>query len=327
MEKTLVTGATGIIGHSITRALLDPARPGGPRAVRALVRSVDRARGVLPPEVELVQGDVTDPASVRRAVEGCGVVHHAAGIPEQWLADEGRFEQVHVGGTRNLVEAALAGGVRRLVYTSTIDVFAAEKGAVYDESVIDPNPKGTAYERSKQSADRVVVEALDRGLPAVFIHPSAAYGPVPTGASGVNDFIVKLRDGQTPALIPGGMPVVYAPDVGLGHVLAEGAEPGRRFILSEEYRELREMAELVVRELGLRRVPPVMPRPVAGLVASLGELLSGVTKRPPLLAKGQLYFVSWGARPSSARAQRELGWRPTPFEEGLRSTIRFLAGA
>src|SRR2546423_101342 len=98
----LLTGATGTVGNAIARALV---RRG--RGVRALVRTPERARGCLPPEVELARGDVTDSASVRAALAGCDVVYHASGLPEQWLADPDLFRRVNVDGTRNLVEAAL----------------------------------------------------------------------------------------------------------------------------------------------------------------------------------------------------------------------------
>src|SRR4051812_32478047 len=117
MHPTLVTGATGTVGHAIVREL---RRRG--RAVRALVRSAARARACLPAEVELAIGDVTDAAAVRRAMDGCDSVYHASGLPEQWLPDPATFTRVNVDGTRNMIEAALATGIASFLYTSTIDV-------------------------------------------------------------------------------------------------------------------------------------------------------------------------------------------------------------
>ena len=151
MAATLVTGATGLVGNSIVHELL--ARK---RQVRALVRFPLRARDVIPAECALACGDVTDAASMLRAAEGCDVVYHAAGLPEQWLRDPRKFDDVNVGGTRNAIAAASAVGVRRFVYTSTIDIFAMEPGTEFDESRVDSRPKHTYYERSKQQADRLV---------------------------------------------------------------------------------------------------------------------------------------------------------------------------
>ncbi|HYC54385.1 MAG TPA: NAD-dependent epimerase/dehydratase family protein [Candidatus Binatia bacterium] len=321
MSDVLLTGATGLLGNAIARALVAQGR-----TVRALVRSPERARKVVPAACELIEGDVTDIASVRRAAAGCRVFYHAAGLPEQWLADAGTFDRVNVGGTVNCVAAALETGVERFVYTSTIDVFVfGGPGVPFDESAIDPNPKATAYERSKQAADRVVTEALANGLPAVFLHPSGIYGPGPETSPGTNQLLADLVKGKVPMLLPGGMPVVYSDDAASGHILAERhAAVGARYILSESYRSLFQIAEDVRAATGTSKVPPVMPMMVASAVAVIGELVSAVARKPPLLPRGQLHFLQYEAHPIGARAERELGWTPRHFERGLLDTLTFL---
>jgi len=321
MDATLVTGSTGLVGYHIVHALLQRGR-----RVKVLVRSIDKGKALLPEACELVQGDITDQAAVRRAMQGCSVVYHAAGIPEQWLPDPARFHHVNVGGTQNALEAALAHGVRRFIYTSTFDVFAGQAGHEFDESRLDPQPRGTYYERSKQVADQQVVAAVQRGLPAIFLHPSAVYGPGPASSPGMNDAIRQLQHGRLPALPPGGCAVVFAPDVGEGHVLAEEhAAIGSRYILSEAYYTLAELAQTALAELGLeKQPPPTIPLPVARAMAWIGEEVARFTRRPPLIPQGGLYFLQWQARPLSEKAQRELGWKPTPLPEGLRKTIAFL---
>src|SRR2546421_400345 len=196
--RVLVTGATGKVGHATACALL-----AGRHEVRALVRDPVRAAAVVPAGVVLAQGDVTDPGSVRRAAEGCEVVFNAMGLPEQWLADAGAFERVNVGGTRAVVEAARAAGARRLVHTSTIDVFHAEPGASFDESVVADYAKGTAYERSKQEAERAALAGAGDGLEVVVVNPSAVYGPGPAGSASFEEGLFQplLR---RPPLFPGG---------------------------------------------------------------------------------------------------------------------------
>jgi len=321
MEKSLVTGGTGAVGFSVIEALL---RRG--RAVRALVRSVDKARRLLPEACELVPGDVNFRASVDRALDGCSVVYHAAGLPEQWLPDPGAFERVNAGGTRVMIEAALAARVTRFVHTSTIDVFAAARGASFDESVIDLAPKPTDYERSKQAADRAVAEAIGRGLPAIFIHPSAVYGPAPTGSPGMNDVIARFVKGELPLLLPGGAPLVFSRDQGEGQVLAaEKAEVGASYILSGEFVGFTDLVRAVAAAEGAgRRLPPVLPMAAARLVSAAEEVLARLTGRAPLIPSGQLQFLLWGARPSGAKARAELGWTTTPLAEGLRETLAFL---
>lgn len=315
MSTTLVTGATGLVGHAIVQSLL--ARE---RDLRLLARTPDKARAIFPDSVDVVPGDVTDSASVRAAVEGCSVVYHAAGLPEQWLRDETVFSSVNVEGTRNMALAALEAGAR-FVYTSTIDVFRAGHGESFDESVLDPEPKGTVYERSKQAADALVTEMLSDGLDAVFLHPSAVYGPGPAGSPGINRFVEDLRRGRVPALLPGGMPVVFTEDVGEGHVRAqEGAEPGSRFILSERYVTLRDLARESCDIMGVR-VPPTAPLWVARVLSAVTEAASSLSGKPPLIPKGQLHFMQWGARPDSTRARRELDLDFVPLRRGLERLI------
>src|SRR2546423_7490075 len=166
--RALVTGATGKVGHATARTLLAEGHE-----VRALVRDPERAAEMVPQGAELVRGDVTDPASVARAAEGCEVVFNAMGLPEQWLADPAAFQRVNVEGTRTVVEAAAAAGATRLVHTSTIDVFHAEPGGSFDESVVADYPKGTAYERSKQEAERVALAGAGEGPAGGVVHPAA----------------------------------------------------------------------------------------------------------------------------------------------------------
>jgi dihydroflavonol-4-reductase len=318
VSTTLVTGATGQVGHAIVQRLL--ARK---RSVRVLARSPERARQLLP-DCELAVGDVTDLESVRAALEAVDVVYHAAGLPEQWLPDTAAFEQVNFGGTRNLIEASIAAGVRRFVFTSTIDVFEARSGDEFDETTLDPNPKPTPYERSKQAADREVARALDWGLPALFIHPAAVYGPGPAGSPGINQIVRRMMRKQLPAVPPGGLPIVYSEDVGEAHVRSEErAEVGARYILCERFLSTRALAREVARLLGVR-APPVLPFPIARAASLASEALSRITKRPPLLPAGQLHFLQWGARPSSSRARRELELELTPLPLGLARLIESL---
>src|SRR3954449_2025477 len=218
--RTLVTGATGKVGNAVARQL---AARGD--EVRVLVRDPARAAPLLPEGVEPVRGDVTDPASLVPAVEGCEVVFNAMGLPEQFLADSETFERVNARGTENVVRAARAAGVRRVVHTSTIDVFHAERDGRFDESQLADYPKGTAYERSKQHAEELALAARD-GMELVMVNPAGVYGPGPPGsASFEENFFKPLIRKRLPVLPPGGMGISFAPGVAKGHLLA--AERGR----------------------------------------------------------------------------------------------------
>lgn len=316
MSTILVLGATGQVGNAIARRL---AADGAD--VRALVRSPERA-DVLPEGVKPVIGDVTDSKSLQAAFEGVGTVYHAAGIPEQWRKDTSEFERVNVDGTRNVVEAALAAGVERFVYTSTDDALVQGPGKEFDESVLNPGPGDTQYQRSKLEADRIVTQALDRGLPAVFLHPAGVYGPAPFLVKGLNDLLLELAKRKTPMLLPGSMGVAFSEDVADGHVRAAAQAPvGARYILAESFQPLTEIARAVAAAEPRAKVPPVMPMPVARAVMTVGEGVARLTGKPPLIARSVLQFLERGARPSGARARAELGWNPTPFTTGVERTL------
>jgi dihydroflavonol-4-reductase len=315
--RVLVTGATGKVGNAIARAL---AERGG--EVRALVRDPARARACLPVEVEPVVGDVTDPGSLEAAAAGCELIFNAMGMPEQWVSDEGLFHRVNAEGTRAVAQAARAAGVRRLVHTSTEDVFHAERGGSFDESQVADYPKGTAYERSKQHAEELALAARD-GLEVVIVNPSAVYGPGPAPSVSLDkDLFAPLVRRRLPALPPGGLGVVFVDGVASGHLLAaDRGRDGERYILCDRHVSLRELASTVVRVAGRGWVPPTLPRPLASAMAAAGEAVSRVIRRPPLLAKGQLHYFLWDAEPISTKAQQELGWQPTPLEDGVRRTL------
>jgi nucleoside-diphosphate-sugar epimerase len=315
--QVLVTGATGKVGHAVAQALISRGDD-----VRALVRDPHRAAGVLPAGVEAVRGDVTDPASVVAAVQSCELVFNAMGIPEQWLADETNFNRVNALGTKTVADAARASGVRRLIHTSTEDVFHAEKDGRFDETQVADYPKGTAYERSKQRAEELALEARD-GLEVVIVNPAGVYGPGPSAtASFDKNLFEPLVKKRLPALVPGGLGIVFSEGVAQGQLLAaEKGRDGDRYILCDRHVTLRELADTVVRIAGRGRVPPTLPLPLARALAFGGEALSRVIRRPPLLSKGQLHYFTWNAAPDSGKAQSELGWQTTPLEEGIRRTL------
>jgi dihydroflavonol-4-reductase len=324
--RALVTGATGKVGHSIARALLERGDE-----VRVLVRNPGRASSQLPPGVQAIRGDVTEPASVEKAAAGCELVFNAMGLPEQWFADPDIFERVNARGTETVVRAAAAAGARRVVHTSTIDVFHAEPGTPFDESQVADYPKGTAYERSKQHAERLALAAAaETGVELVIVNPAAVYGPGPSGSASVElgllRPVVEGKRAAVPLLPPGGLPMVYSTGLATGQLLAAArGVPGERYILCDGHMSFRELAETAVRLAGRGRVPAVMPIPLAKTLAAGGELVSRAIRKPPLLPKGQLHFFLWDARPQSGKAQRELGWVPTPLEEGLRAVVSAFA--
>jgi nucleoside-diphosphate-sugar epimerase len=315
--RVLVTGATGKVGHAIASALLDRGD-----SVRGLVRDPKRAASVLPAGIEPVGGDVTDPESLDAAVDGCELVFNSMGMPEQWVRDESIFDRVNAEGSGEVARAAKRAGVRRLLHTSTHDVFHADTGQRFDETMLADYPKGTAYERSKQRAEELVLAERD-GMQVVVLNPSGVYGPTPSPTpsfeNGLFEPVVRKR---LPAVPPGGTGYAYVEGVAQGHLLAaERGRDGERYILADGYASFRDLCEKVREIAGRGRVPPRMPVPVARAIAIGGEGISRLIRRPPLLPRGQLKYFLWQARPDSSKAQRDLGWNQTPLDDGVRKTL------
>ena len=315
--QVLVTGATGKVGNAIASALVERGDQ-----VRALVRDPKRAASILPAGAEPRSGDAADAASLAAAVEGCELVFNSMGMPEQWVRDEGIFDRVNALGSGALAAAAKGAGVRRFIHTSTHDVFHAETGQRFDETMLADYPKGTAYERSKQHAEELVLAERD-GMEVVILNPSGVYGPTPSPTpsfeNGIFEPVVRKR---LPAVPPGGTGYAFVTGVAEGHLLAaDKGRDGERYILADGYAPFREIAETVKEVAGRGRVPPVMPVPVARAIAGVGEGISRVIRRPPLLPRGQLTYFLWQARPDSSKAQSELGWKTTPLSDGVRKTL------
>ena len=209
-------------------------------------------------------------------------------------------------------------------------MFDADADGVLRETQLAGTPKGTAYERSKQRAEHAARDqAAAQEVELVFTNPAAVYGPGPAGSALLErQFLEPIARGrrlQVPFCPPGGMGLAFTESVGRGQLLAaERGVPGERYILCDGHVTFPELAARVVRLCGSGHVPPVLPERAARALAGVGEAVARVIRRPPLLPRGQLYFFLWDARPQSGKAQRELGWTPTPLEDGLAATVAAL---
>lgn len=316
--QALVTGATGLVGNAIAKRLAAMGH-----ATHALVRDPQKAGAILPSDVTLHRGDITEPSTLRDALRDIEIVFHAAGMPEQWQKDDAVFDRVNRQGTANVMAAALDAGVRRVVYTSTMDVFAAAPGGTLVETNVDPHPKHTAYERSKQAAEREADAARARGLSVVFINPSAVYGPSPVLGT-LNALIRKLLDGAVPMLPPGGMPVVYIDGIVDAHLAAgERGGDGERYLVSDAFLSMQEIAAETARVAG-SKIPGNAPLWLLRSLAAVTVPLARAFGFTPLVSPGELTFLEWQPRVDASKAQRELGFVPTPAREGFARTIEFL---
>jgi dihydroflavonol-4-reductase len=320
--KTLVTGATGLLGARLVARLTNSGTK-----VRALVRDAARAGTTFGPAVELAVGDVTDPSALVAAMRGVEQVYHLAGIPEQWLRDPRVFHHVNCIGTKNVLTAARAASVTSVVHASTMDVFDAPRAGRLDETCPTTTVKPTAYERSKQAAELEVEKAVQAGQRVVMVHPAAIYGPTSSPTT-TNAFIARLLRGKVPLLPPGGMSLVYVDGVVEALIAAATrASPGERYLLSDGHLSTEQLAHHVMRIAGgHRKIPATCPPWILAPFATLASGLASLTGRPPLVSVGELVFLRWDARVDAHKAVKQLGFEPTPLSVGLELTVRYFSG-
>jgi len=315
LKPTLVTGASGFVGWHVAQALIERGH-----RVRALVRA---SSSIPELEVEPITGDLRNPASLERAVAGCGLVFHVAADYRLWSKNPGDLYQSNVEGTRNMLSAARAAGVDRFVYTSTVGCIAVPPGGFGDESgSVSLNEMSGDYKRSKFLAEQVALEFAREGFPVVIVNPTAPMGdhdfkPTPTG-----QIVLDFLNGAMPVFIDTGLNVVNVRDVALGHLLAcEKGRVGERYILGSENMTLAQILGELARITG-RKAPtfqlPYFLAYSAGFATTAWASLTGTPPRVPMEAVRMAKQKMWV---SHEKAARELGYSPSPAREALADAV------
>ena len=324
--RALVTGASGFLGSAITRVLLSEGY-----AVRALVRASSPRGNLAGLDVEIAEGDICDADAMARAMRGIRYVIHAAADYRLWARHPEEILRTNVHGTRTVMLAALHADVERVVYTSSVATLAIPaNGASGDETM--PLAESDAigpYKRSKVAAERLV-EAMvvhDR-LPAVIVNPSAPIGPRDIRPTPTGRIIVEAASGRMPAFVDTGLNLVHVDDVAAGHVAAlASGKVGERFILGGQNVSLAEMLGDIARIVG--RTPPRLrlPRPLIYPVALAAETMAYVSEREPFITLDGLRMARRRMFVSSAKAERELGYRARPYADALRAAVDWFKAA
>jgi dihydroflavonol-4-reductase len=317
----LVTGASGHLGANLVRALLAQGR-----AVRALIHH-DR-RGIEGLQVETVRGDVCDLDSLQRACAGVEVAYHAAARIALW--GDAPIGSVNVDGTRNVVEACLRAGVRRLIHFSSIHAFRQgplDRPLDEDRPYVDP-VRAAPYDRSKAAAEREVRAGIARGLDAVILNPTAMIGPHDYYPSHMGQALLSFCRGTMPALIAGGFDWVDVRDVAQGALRAEEhAANGARYHLSGRWASVCELAEIAAGWSGVRAPWFVCPTWLARAVAPLAVGWARLRGERPLFTPFSVRSLQGNRQVRHARATRDLGYAPRPLEETVVDTLRWFVEA
>jgi dihydroflavonol-4-reductase len=316
----LVTGASGFVGAAVAKSLVAAGHP-----VRVLVRPTSPRTNIADPRLDVAVGDLRDAGSIERAMKDVRVLFHVAADYRLWARHPEEIVHTNVEGTRLLMAAALRAGVERVVYTSSVATLKARPGGEPSDETFQLDVKQAvgAYKYSKVAAERVV-EAMvaEQSLPAVIVNPSTPIGPGDVRPTPTGRIIIEAAAGRMPAYVDTGLNFVHVDDVAAGHIAAwRKGRIGERYILGGQNVLLGDMLRDIAHRVG--RKPPRLrlPRRLIYPIAYGAEAIAHFTGREPFvttvglkLAKDRMFF-------SSAKAERELDYRPRPYGEAVAEAI------
>ncbi len=312
----LVTGATGFVGAAVAAEV---AAAGA--SVRVLARPGSDRRNLAGLPVAVAEGDLGDPASLERALAGCRFLFHVAADYRLWVQDERPMLRANVEGTRSLMELALAAGVERIVYTSSVAVLGhPADGTPADETTASTLADMVGpYKRSKFLAEAEVRRLVaERGLPAVIASPAAPVGPGDLKPTPTGRMILAAASGRAPGYVD--TRPQHRPCRGCGEGPSAGAGPrADRRALRPRRRQSQPARCLVGCGLAAGRRPPRLRLPIGGLmpVAAVAEALAGITGGTPFVTRDELRMARHRMFFSSAKAERELGYTHRPAREAI----------
>ena len=324
-DVVLVTGVSGFVGAAVARALAASGR-----RVRGLFRASSARTNLDDFPGELVEGDLRDADTVARTMRGARHLFHVAADYRLWAKDPEEIVRNNLRTTAIVVDAALAAGVERIVYTSSVATLLPDPNSAADESrVARPEEVVGAYKRSKVVAEELVrVAIVERGLPAVIVHPSTPIGPRDVRPTPTGRIIVEAANGRMPAFVDSGLNLVHVDDVAQGHLLAlEHGAIGERYIIGGQDVSLADMLATIARQIG--RKPPTLRVPRLPLMplAWANEQFAKAFGYEPFLTLDGLRMAGHHMFYSSAKAERELGYRARPYPEAIADAIAWFRQA
>jgi dihydroflavonol-4-reductase len=318
----VVTGATGYIGNILTRELLDKGKK-----VRVLVRPTSDTSSLKGLEIEKVIGDILDKDSLIRAFKGADTIYHLAAIISIMPGDRALIRRVNLEGTRNVIDACLKCGVRRLVYTSSIHALKEPPhGTVIDEDMsFDVNSSRGEYDRSKACASQEVIESAKAGLDPVVVCPTGVVGPFDYRKSLITGTFIDFAQGKMKMTTNGAYDFVDARDVARGLILAaENGKTGQYYILSGERVTMDKMMSMLSEISGVRspkyKAPTWLVK-TAGIFTPIYYKLANKTPRFTYYSVKTLLSNSYI---SHEKASNELGYKPMTIRKSIEDTLRWL---
>ncbi|PWT84260.1 MAG: hypothetical protein C5B57_05125, partial [Blastocatellia bacterium] len=303
---TLVTGAAGFIGSHVTRLLVEHGD-----TVRALVRPTSRLDAIADLPIDIVRGDLCDPATLPPALSDVNRVFHVAADYRLWARNPRAIFESNVGGTRNLLQACRNLNLDRFVYTSSVSTVAVPAhGMLSNEaSIVNLDDMIGPYKQSKLLAEREVLGAAAEGLPIVVVNPTTPVGPGDWKPTPTGRMIVDFLHGRMFAYVKTGLNLVPVEDVATGHLLAaERGRIGERYVLGGDNMHLKEIFDTLATISG-RRAPALRVPHLAAMAVGYGsELVSWLSGREPAVPLDSVRMARYTMFVDSSKARRELAF-------------------
>lgn len=325
-RTVLVMGASGFLGSHVTRTLVER----GDR-VRVLLRESSSTRSIDDLDVDRHYGDIFDTDAVRIAMHGCDAVFYCVVDARAWLRDPAPLFRTNVEGLQSVLDIAVASGLQKFVFTSTIGAVAVGRdgrAATEDDPFNWPGLGGPYIESRRRAEDLVLHYARERGLPAVAMCVSNTYGPRDWQPTPHGAMIAAVALGRVPVYIDGiGSEVVGVEDAAEAMVLAaEHGTVGQRYIVSERYISQRELFATAARAVGTRAPRIGLPVQLLYAVGATGELLGRVLRRDTPVTLTSVRLLDHTSPLDHSKATRELGWHPRPTTEAIAAAAEFYVG-
>jgi dihydroflavonol-4-reductase len=320
--KAFVTGATGFLGSHVARVLSEQGAD-----LRLLVRPSSNLRNLEGLKAETASGDLRNPASLERAMEGCDTVFHVAADYRLWVRDPNEMYRSNVEGTRAILEAARKNGVSNVVHTSSVATvgFSANGHPADEDSPVSLADMIGPYKRSKFMAEQLALDAGRSGMRVIVVNPTTPVGeqdvkPTPTGRI-VVDFLKR----KFPAYVETGLNLVDVSECARGHVTAlEKGRPGERYILGGENLTLKQILDKLAEITGLPSPRVKLPYVFAFAAGVVDEAITGrILKREPRATVDTVRMGKKKMFASSDKAERELGWKIVPVGDALRRAVKW----
>jgi len=317
----LITGATGYLGSKLTQILADRGE-----SIRLLNRSDSKVKAFDRPEITIVRGDIKNKESLKRAMQGVNRVYHMAAYARLWSRDPLIYQTINVEGTRNVLDAAMEAGIKKMVHTSTAGVVGPSGDKPMNEEMQRIAGFFNLYKKTKSEAENLCMTYARKGLPVTIVNPSRVYGPgVDTGSNPITK-IVELYLREKWYVIPGSGndlgSYCFVDDVIDGHLKAmEKGRNGERYLFGGVNVSFNDLIESISKLSGVNRRLLHIPFPILLMFSKAQLWKASLSGKPPMITPewAKKYKYNWPL--DSSKAIRELGYNVRPLDEGIQLTI------